>query len=267
MGRATMTDFPSHLYHYTSIENLALILSTKAIRFNRLDMFNDLAEGASNDLARIHSYVFGSCWTGSADENIPLWKLYTDMKGCRIRLPVNPFDGKLVIANPKNVDLAGTHIRLRNPANYEPEWAQDDEEWSIDFILGPTKIDYTHDSKKFAPSVVIKTGSRAKFNAWGIGLTKKKHWSFEKEWRYRIHTWPEGCESDFSQTEDDNQIPFLDIRSYPPRNRWIDVPIRDEALKDLEIMLAPNAGDAGLVIAKALAPSSTPIDRSRIRIR
>lgn len=263
-----MTEFPSHLYHYTSIENLALILSTKTIRFNRLDSFNDLDEGTSNDLAGIKSHVFGSCWTGSADENIPLWKLYTDMKGCRIRLPVNPFNGDLVRGNPENVDLSGTHIRLCKPVNYEPAWAYDDEEWPIDLILGPTEIDYTHDSKKFAPSVVIETGSGAKFNAWGIGLTKKKHWSFEKEWRYRIHTSPEESVSDvFLETKDGNLSSFREPALSPPRNRWIDVPIRKEALEDLEIMLAPNAGDAGHVIARALAPGSTPIVPSGLHIR
>ena len=138
------------------------------------------------------------------------------------------------------------------------------EECDLHEILGPTKVEYENDPK---PSVVIETGSGAKFNAWGIGLTKKKEWTFEKEWRYRIHTWPEGSESGFSEMEDGNRISFLEVQTHPPINDWIDVPIRDEALKDLEIMLAPNAGDAGLVIAKALAPRSTPIGKSGIEIR
>lgn len=33
------------IHHYTSIESLAMILSTRKIRFNRLDRMDDLEEG------------------------------------------------------------------------------------------------------------------------------------------------------------------------------------------------------------------------------
>ena len=33
------------IHHYTNIESLAMILSTRKIRFNRLDRMDDLEEG------------------------------------------------------------------------------------------------------------------------------------------------------------------------------------------------------------------------------
>ena len=41
-----MGDF-KHIYHYTNIETLALILKNKTIRFNRLDRVDDISEGES----------------------------------------------------------------------------------------------------------------------------------------------------------------------------------------------------------------------------
>lgn len=50
------------LYHYTSIETLALILKT--IRFSRLDRVDDPDEYAfSGDGVTPAHYCFVSCWT------------------------------------------------------------------------------------------------------------------------------------------------------------------------------------------------------------
>ncbi len=40
------------IHHYTNIENLALILKNKTIRFNRLDKVDDLEEGESRIFRR-----------------------------------------------------------------------------------------------------------------------------------------------------------------------------------------------------------------------
>lgn len=42
-----MSDIESKLFHYTTLEGLTYILSSKSIRFSRLDKVNDVDEGAS----------------------------------------------------------------------------------------------------------------------------------------------------------------------------------------------------------------------------
>lgn len=52
------------IYHYTSIETLALILKYKTIRFNRLDQVDDYEEACygSGDLnLHLGQYCFVSC--------------------------------------------------------------------------------------------------------------------------------------------------------------------------------------------------------------
>ena len=67
------------LYHYTSIETLALILKNGTIKFNRLDTVDDLEEaGYTSDGMQLGKYMFVSCWTKSSEENIALWSMYAD---------------------------------------------------------------------------------------------------------------------------------------------------------------------------------------------
>ena len=75
------------IYHYTTIETLALIIKSRAIRFNRLDCVDDLEEslyGSGNMNIKLSQYEFVSCWTKDKEENLALWKMYTNNKGVRI---------------------------------------------------------------------------------------------------------------------------------------------------------------------------------------
>ena len=71
------------LYHYTTLETLALILKSKTIRFNRLDRVDDLEEIAISKGVKLGQYVFVSCWTKDEEESVPLWKMYAGVeKNC-----------------------------------------------------------------------------------------------------------------------------------------------------------------------------------------
>lgn len=76
------------LYHYTSIENLALILKNQTIRFTRLDCVDDVEESAVyENTVPMAKYTFVSCWTENEEESIPLWNMYTpQMRGVRIKM-------------------------------------------------------------------------------------------------------------------------------------------------------------------------------------
>lgn len=81
-----------YLYHYTSLETLALILKNKTLCFNNLLNVDDIEEARTTDMGDFGKYVYVSCWTDDSEESIPLWNLYTpDMHGVRIKLPKFPF--------------------------------------------------------------------------------------------------------------------------------------------------------------------------------
>ncbi|MBA4319244.1 MAG: hypothetical protein C0412_12655 [Flavobacterium sp.] len=82
-----------YLYHYTTIEKLALILNKQTIRFNRLDQVDDLRESTSFGKINLSKYLFVSCWTDVIEENLALWSMYSNgMTGVRISLPIDPFN-------------------------------------------------------------------------------------------------------------------------------------------------------------------------------
>ena len=65
-----------YLYHYTSVETLALILKNKSIRFNSLDKMDDHQEQETSDLKNIGQFIYISSWTDDDTENIPMWNMY-----------------------------------------------------------------------------------------------------------------------------------------------------------------------------------------------
>lgn len=81
-----------YLYHYTSIETLALILKNRTIRFNSLDKMDDLQEQKTADLQNIGQFCYISSWTDDDTESMPMWNMYASLNlGVRIKLRKNPF--------------------------------------------------------------------------------------------------------------------------------------------------------------------------------
>ena len=76
-----------YLYHYTSIETLALILKNRTIRFNSLDKMDDLQEQKTADLQNIGQFCYISSWTDDDTESIPMWNMYASLNlGVRIKI-------------------------------------------------------------------------------------------------------------------------------------------------------------------------------------
>ena len=82
------------IYHYTSIETLALILKNKNIRFNSIKNVDDINETEFSDENGLNfsHHTLISCWTDNEDENLAFWNMYTpNMQGVRIKLPRSIF--------------------------------------------------------------------------------------------------------------------------------------------------------------------------------
>lgn len=87
------------IHHYTTIDNLALILESRKIRFTRLDLLDDIKEiaGLDDQILKLHKSIFVSSWTEDNEKNIPLWKMYASiMNGVRISMPQIMFQQHLI---------------------------------------------------------------------------------------------------------------------------------------------------------------------------
>lgn len=250
-------EIPEAVYHYTSIETLALILSTQTIRFSRADKVNDLEELRIVDLPAMKEAVFISCWTVSENESIPLWKLYgSDLRGVRIKLPVAMFaNGSAPYLSSKG----NSHlINLMSLSNVVQRGQ--DHHW-IPYIFGPTPVQYSKDS-------AIRVIENNELMVDRIGTSKLDHWSFEEEYRYLII--PDALwnpERQFFQTDNPNSIMPIDQDS-------IDIPLNMSAINSIEVTLGPAANDAEYCIVDTLLSKFTKnrsikdsIWRGKIRCR
>ena len=67
-------EYPEYLYHYTSLETLALILENRTLCLNNLAYVDDLDEVKTSDMGLFGRFFNVSCWTSDGNESIPLCK-------------------------------------------------------------------------------------------------------------------------------------------------------------------------------------------------
>jgi hypothetical protein len=248
-----------YLYHYTSVENLALILKSGNIRFKSLDTVDDLNEGLTQDVDEYQQFVFVSCWTKDEMESIPLWGMYAkDMSGVRIALPKYPFNhyswndlpNQIISREPFKGSTIVNKIHLDN--GYV---LRQDQHYLLDII-------YTDDRKLLRPTLVDNLNEHERIirSAW-VGMHKEKAWEFQSETRYRIIIYPSGG---FKPIEH-NKFKFESIIS-----KFIDIPVREDALKEMRVLLGPKQSDTNRKIVESLIEKYYPnikIETSKLQIR
>jgi hypothetical protein len=254
---------PDVLYHYTSIEALALILANRTLRFSRLDSVNDPEEASASDLPNAATLVFASCWTAQERESLAMWRMYTpNMQGVRIALPNNPFVGrsKVTIFNKGGarqlIDSKLTITRENQGMGIATR-----------AVTGPNKIYYTDDPKYRNGSCLINEGDRWAVQLHDLGMFKNNYWAFEEEWRYKVL-------ATFSEAILDQPSlmshPALDLERYPVQQRAIFVPLDAECLQMMDVLLGPCVTPGQEILIEALLSQYAPkanLKRSEIRVR
>lgn len=270
------------LYHYTSIETLALILKNKTICFNNLLNVDDTEESESSDLVNFGKYINVSCWTPDKEESIPLWNLYTPkMKGVRVGLPQFPFK--------KYLFKAGQYGLTEDTATYiNQEWVYNSNIGAITLDM-PTllKVEYTDDEEKIYPTVrncddiltlreVIATGNMCgkNFNVTysyeDVGKYKRSNWSFQNEWRYLIKSSPLSPKDNPTFNSHIEVVRRIEDTESPAPYDKIFLEIDEIFLDEMEILIGPNCSEADKIIINSLisqyAPKATIRD-SNLKIR
>lgn len=245
-------DEPKYLYHYTSIENLALILKNKTIRFSSLSKVDDLREATTKDFGEFGRFCFVSCWTDMKEESIPLWKMYTpDMAGVRIKLPIRPFE-KYKISQ-------GSHYNEKEFYSYidqDNHFSKDGNRYLFspveedDFIY---KVGYTQNESLIFPKVYECSDSSKSIKIKNIGKYKDAVWKFQEEWRYKLFFWPitmEEFKNINSVEAQQNLISIIKEKDLP--FQYYDLKIDEEKFKYMEILVGPKANDAQKIIIESL---------------
>ena len=249
-----------YLYHYTSIENLALILKSKKIRFKALDTVDDLNEGIAADVDEYGQFVFVSCWTDKKKESIPIWNMYAkDMSGVRIALPKYPFNHYSFDDLPKEImrDIPFTGSTIFNGIGFDNGHIFSQGEHYL------IKIKYSDDTELLKPKVVDASNENHR-TIWSsrVGVYKNTFWKFQSEVRYRLIVYPAFGFKPKSDNKYDNP--------YKMNLSYLDIPIRDNAFKEMKILLGPKQSEAHRIIIETLIAKYNPnaeVKTSNLKIR
>lgn len=244
------------LFHYTNIESLALILKNRTIRFNSLDNVDDLQENMTADIQNAGQFIYVSCWTDRSNENIALWKQYTNHDtGVRIELPKHPFKKydstqyidiikKSTNLNVISNDTLITIIDFKDMLN---------RNYST-FTIGEIPlipIEYSENQDKVIPKMVENSKERINIFMERIGKCKDEAWKYQYEWRYIIQFVPinflEGIKNSCEKfAEIFNNI--VNGTAEQPF-KYYDFVINDSAFEQMKITLSPTitAGNEELI--------------------
>lgn len=251
---------PEYLYHYTSIETLALVLKAKKIKLTRLDKVNDPTEELSRD-GKLGKYIFVTCWTSQEQEGVPFWYMYGHNKrGVRIRLPTNfikTYEVREQFHRDDGTVTTNGHIF----DSIVPESVLLESSYLIaNYVAAHNKffpVEYTDDPEQLKPPIFSEDDDGVLNVALGeLGKHKPRIWSFEQEWRLKLIFLPYGV-------RDINPADTSNLRHAMKTGKELDfdayfLEISDEAFSQMEVTLGPSCTPGDKVIAEALIHKYTP---------
>ncbi|NMC56171.1 MAG: DUF2971 domain-containing protein [Eubacteriaceae bacterium] len=249
---------PQYLYHYTSIDTLALILRDKKIKFTPLTDLDDLEEKHLKDAQQYGKYVYISSWTEDSMESIPMWNMYAGLdSGVRIKMPSMPFEqysvssDVVINAVPKQV------LDFYKTRNAEIEEYLDDVSgpyYIIKHMPRLYKINYVEniDDNKNVFDIPINYKLEEKLTH--IGRDKRIFWDFQKEWRYILILLPVKFKTDekkYNQNIADNLFFYFPFKYYY-------LLLNNDTFLKMEIVLSPRISEGNRAIVNLLKEKYNP---------
>lgn len=250
---------PNQIFHYTSVETLALILSSQKIRFTRLDKVDDALEGPIIKGVHFNKYFFVSCWTTQRTESIPQWHLYTEkMTGVRIELTSLPFQNKKLtpLDGWANIEHAGN---MYAPLNFNEMFGQT-------YMILPMFMNHeqfagcveyvSNIEERYSQAVQInkEKGQLTINRPFDLARLKSKHWEFQSEYRFSLFVLPslplppEGPGSPSFYNSLPNHMMRAFIEGADPGVEFIDLDLNQDALNSMVITTGPLCS-AGLKLS------------------
>jgi hypothetical protein len=258
-----MSNTPEYLYHYTTVETLAMILKKKKISFSPLTILDDMQEEKAKDKEKYAKFVFISSWTEEADENIPMWEMYSNLySGVRIKLPIYPFEEcvydfnefmKMVPNAPvekcSDISLIVPSQELTKPYFMVPFHKKESLLW---------KVIYTENQEELEPQVKQKIEGKFIYNLPQLGRHKNIYWTFQKEWRYILYFNPISLQELKSQFAFQIASERFSDEKYSLPFKHYFLKLDENSFSKMEITLSPKISDGNRTIVELLKERLNP---------
>lgn len=251
------------IFHYTTIETLALILRNHTMRFSRLDKVDDIEESELSSgptHVRLGNYVFASCWTRADEESIAQWKIYAGYDGVRIALAEDD------IFQTYDITL---ELPNSNKSIFRPPFSFVGRDAVCYPMMNPIAcedVEYTDDPYLLAKDAIMDTGNHTIISSTNAGRYKRKVWEFQKECRFKflVYPMPGWIINEVKTIERLDEMKFSALcvdnikRKLPISQEFYDAPLSETALDNLQVMLGPRTTVAQETIVKALLNQYAP---------
>ena len=257
-----------YLYHYTSVDILALILKNRTFRLNPLDKLDDLQEQKTADVKNLGKFVFVSSWTDDSEESIPMWKMYTNPSaGVRIKLRKKPFvyhgtsgsdfTAKMGIKMADGGLPKDTVNTFANIADILSKGYYFDQAWGGDILR---QVIYTDDKSLLEPKVLNTNDGKIDLQLGKLGIHTSKYWEFQKEWRYVLRTIPFSFDGGIDKSIETFSIiaTKMALGIQPPPFSYYDLDIAPDAFSEMEITSSPQISAGNKVVLDALVERFNP---------
>ena len=256
------------IYHYTSIDSLALILKSKKIRFTRLDQVDDVREAQEHAGINFGQYFFVSCWTTQNEESIPQWNMYSkNMQGVRLELPKYPFNVNYLQSNPEITGMvwdgvAASPLTLEelsgNTYFIQPLGVNENFSDHVNYVENVTEI-Y---QKSINKTVKSGGGVNVKIeNFFNLPKLKSIDWKFQKEYRFSLFAMPlpEGARNIKKSPKGIGELMSSSIiQNIDPKVSYVDVKLSREALSKIVVRTGPLCSEAGKICVEAIVSHLAP---------
>lgn len=254
--------WPDKLYHYTSLESLALILENRTLRLMPLSGMDDPQEARTKDVENLGRFFFASCWTDDPEESIPMWSMYTPLSsGVRISLPPLPFRRYLPtdrdIAAAAGIAISDISVDPYTPYSYMPIEDLARGLFSVCYFNGKgilQKIEYTSDKNKLEPVIVNRYSDSSQLRFGTFGKAKNLKWSFQHEWRYLIPIFPIEVFGDLSTLGGRIATMFTKMVKGELASpcAYYDFHLDSQAIKQIEIVPSPRLSPGNQILLDML---------------
>ncbi len=275
---------PKFLYHYTSIETLALILKNKTMRLDSLKNVDDPTEIQSRDIEGVGKYILVSCWTRQSEESIPMWKMYSSsLRGVRIGMREFPF-------RSHTINKGEGYFTETCTSYFSKEILLEGNGTIIAHGLKLKKIRYTDNANELYPQVhssdnpenfqrylsgadISECGEvRGNLSFEGIGVCKLECWKFQEEERYWAFVFPmtfrDLTTNHSAETQRELYRRVLN-KNTPAPYEYLDLELDQNALDTCEIMVGPRTSIGEKIIVQDLIEKYCPsakFQESTVRI-
>lgn len=233
-----------YLYHYTTLESLAMILKSKKIKFNPLAEMDDPQEQLIKDAKNLGKYVFISSWVDESRESIAMWKLYSDFEsGVRIKLKTNPFRVYLISADQiskRNPSLAINTDGIISVVPIDELVNQNYFLTNCAYNTIVEKVRYKDDINALIPTVLNRGEKNIEILFKKVGKYKNTYWDFQNEVRYILRFLPVNLNNlHYDSGEGDKVLQKIisEEIEFELKNYFLE--IADNVWYDMEVTLSP----------------------------